>query len=396
MNKQKYDIINDIANKVRDIITKKYGTQQDLSGHCLQASDKIVQLLKEHKIKSKVISGYILLDDQLGWQYPYEYHYWVQCDGYFIDVTIEQFNNFLPYDIQSFPPICVFNKTPDCLVKRKPRSYNIRIAKQLIKIAKDIIGYRINLKNDQRECIKKYIDNYLQNNKKIDQDLLKQIFYKILTSSSSVDEFYKKYDKELFLTKQRKDKYEQNINKIMPIHGTGWNQFNINQHLCQKKSDKTYNVYFSIQFDSIQDINNYLRLLIQLQKHVIDLSDKQQSCIKFKTHATLVGLLNHNDTLKFYYYENNKDLGNKIESLVKKYISKFSLKQGSRRYTHGVDLPDKKSFGDLIASKLSKSFIYYIQQYKDRYDSDRYIDILQKNLEDMIQKAANKVIDQNK
>ena len=44
----------------------------------------------------------------------------------------------------------------------------IKVAKELIKIAKTLIGYRINLKNDIKENIKKHIDNYIIDGKKID------------------------------------------------------------------------------------------------------------------------------------------------------------------------------------------------------------------------------------
>lgn len=118
-----YDIIKKIAENVRNKIVNKYGTGDKLRGHCVEASDLIVEELNKHNIASKSPEGYILLDDTLDLQFPYDSHVWVEAEGYFIDVTIEQFNDYLKATDKPFPPICIFKKRPKNLVMEEP-TYN--------------------------------------------------------------------------------------------------------------------------------------------------------------------------------------------------------------------------------------------------------------------------------
>ena len=118
-----YDIIKKIAEQIRNEMVKKYGTGDKLSGHCIEASDLIIEELKKHNISSKSPEGYVLLDDTSGWEYPYASHVWVEASGYFIDVTIEQFNDYLKLTDKPFPPICIFKTRPKNVVMKKP-AYN--------------------------------------------------------------------------------------------------------------------------------------------------------------------------------------------------------------------------------------------------------------------------------
>lgn len=113
--------IKQIASEVRQIMVKKYGKGNNLSGHCVQASDLIIEKLKQVGItKIKSPNGYCLLDENCGFEYPYDDHVWVEACGYYIDVTAEQFNDYLSERDEQFPPICIFKKRPRCMALRKP------------------------------------------------------------------------------------------------------------------------------------------------------------------------------------------------------------------------------------------------------------------------------------
>ena len=98
----------DIASQVRKEFVDKYGN--NLTSQCIDASDRIVELLKEEGISAKTVDKYIFYDFDHDFIQPYEYHSWVEtADGYYIDVTADQFNHIMDYQ---YPEIIVSTELP--------------------------------------------------------------------------------------------------------------------------------------------------------------------------------------------------------------------------------------------------------------------------------------------
>ena len=92
-NEQLY---REIASQVRKEMVDRCGP--DLTSQCIDASDRIVQLLKEEGISARTVDKYIFYDFDHDFIEPYDYHSWVEtADGYYIDVTADQFNHIMNY-----------------------------------------------------------------------------------------------------------------------------------------------------------------------------------------------------------------------------------------------------------------------------------------------------------
>lgn len=113
--------VQKIAIQVRNEMVDKYGTDTDLSGHCIEASDRIVELLESQDIKSEAIEGWCMYDDEYyGSDRPYDEHTWVELsDGTYIDVTADQFNVAM-YEENKLGSI-IIGKMPDCMVYTEPK-----------------------------------------------------------------------------------------------------------------------------------------------------------------------------------------------------------------------------------------------------------------------------------
>ena len=96
-----------ICKQVRDELVNKYG-EDFLYGKCIEASDKIVELLNKEGIDAKTVEGWCVYDDDSGCSdRPYDEHTWVELeDGTYIDVTATQFQSFIEDDI---PDIIIGN-----------------------------------------------------------------------------------------------------------------------------------------------------------------------------------------------------------------------------------------------------------------------------------------------
>ena len=118
--KDKNGKIYQICKQVRDEFVNKFGQGTCLAGHCIDASDRIVELLSNIGIKAKTIEGWCVYDDEYyGSDRPYDEHTWVELDdGTYIDVTADQFNDGM-WDENKLPEIIIGNK-PDCMVYNEP------------------------------------------------------------------------------------------------------------------------------------------------------------------------------------------------------------------------------------------------------------------------------------
>ena len=115
------DIVKSCAKTTRDYIVNKYGTETDLCGKCIEASDCLVDLLINNGIKAKTVEGYIVYDiDENCSDRAWDEHTWVELDdGTVVDVTVEQFN-YQMYD--EYPPILI-DKNPHGYTYDRP-SFN--------------------------------------------------------------------------------------------------------------------------------------------------------------------------------------------------------------------------------------------------------------------------------
>lgn len=111
------DIINKICKQVRDEIVSKYG-EDNLYGKCIEASERIVELLKQNDVYATTIEGWCIYDDDSGCSdRPYDEHTWVElADSTYIDVTATQFQSFIYEDI----PDIIIGSKPDYMVYEEP------------------------------------------------------------------------------------------------------------------------------------------------------------------------------------------------------------------------------------------------------------------------------------
>ena len=86
--------IRDMLKTVRKYLEDKYGTGTNLTGHCIEASELVILLLKSMNYRdAKAVEGWCSFDDEYyGSDRPYDPHTWVECGKYYIDVTADQFN----------------------------------------------------------------------------------------------------------------------------------------------------------------------------------------------------------------------------------------------------------------------------------------------------------------
>lgn len=106
-----------VAQEVRNELDKKY---EDITGHCIEASDMIKERLGKLGIQSEVIEGYCIYDDDSSCtDRCYDEHTWVIVNGnVYVDVTADQFNSCL-YDCNQFPPVTI-STIPECMVIEEP------------------------------------------------------------------------------------------------------------------------------------------------------------------------------------------------------------------------------------------------------------------------------------
>ncbi len=127
-----YKDIIDTVVQARRIITNKYGTGQYLCGKCIEASELIATQLRIIGYDARTIEGYCWYDTSVEscTDSPSGEHTWVQVYGVsklsnkvlFIDITGEQFNFFLEYELD---PIEI-GSVPSCYHKGKPNNAYLR------------------------------------------------------------------------------------------------------------------------------------------------------------------------------------------------------------------------------------------------------------------------------
>lgn len=106
---------------VRLFMEKVYGTETDLAGHCIEASEYIVAILKTLGYnQAKTVEGWCLYDDPAGCSdRDYDAHTWTELDGLYLDVTADQFN---PYMDEAFEEIIMSEHLPFGMMIDEPDS----------------------------------------------------------------------------------------------------------------------------------------------------------------------------------------------------------------------------------------------------------------------------------
>lgn len=112
-----------VANYVRMAMVHQHSTQYglELYGTCIEACDMIVDMLHDIGISAKAIEGWCIYEDDASCSDRcYDEHTWVECEGYYIDVTADQFNSCMFCDLKE---IYVTKDKPKCMVYTEPE-YN--------------------------------------------------------------------------------------------------------------------------------------------------------------------------------------------------------------------------------------------------------------------------------
>jgi hypothetical protein len=122
-------IVEQVAEEVRNYMVGKLKNEinripegSDFSGTCIEASEMIVEKLKEKGIDSKTVEGYCIYDDEdYGTDRGYDEHTWVESiidgDFYYIDVVADQFEFGIYEEI---PPIIISKQLPYYIQYNEP------------------------------------------------------------------------------------------------------------------------------------------------------------------------------------------------------------------------------------------------------------------------------------
>lgn len=164
-----------------------------------------------------------------------------------------------------------------------------------------------------------------------------------------------------------------------------WSQFDINHSLPRKSQNRTYNYYITVAKER-KNIQAFISGIPKLFEILKKLSDAKQTPISFKTHQILDSFIDHNDSLKVYYYD--PALQQDIEQAVKEWLTTAGVKAASRTHTHGVDIKDQdgggSSFGQLLANQVTRQLDAIIAKYGNKYTAEQYYEWINKNMDGII------------
>ena len=118
-----FDKLFEVANDVRSHMVHTYG-EDFLHGKCIEASDMIVDLLKQKDVDAKAVEGWVTYDNPEGCtDRDYDEHTWVEVksleDTFILDVTATQFNHFMDED---YPPIIIAGELPYGFSYEEPKN----------------------------------------------------------------------------------------------------------------------------------------------------------------------------------------------------------------------------------------------------------------------------------
>lgn len=162
-----------------------------------------------------------------------------------------------------------------------------------------------------------------------------------------------------------------------------WSQININPNLPRKNAERTYNYYITVSKNQ-KNIGAFIRGIPKLFEVMKKLSDEKQSPIAFKTHRLLDAFVDHNDSLKIYYYD--PSLKDDIHAAVETWLNLAGVTIAPRTHTHGVDIKGANggSFGELLAKQVAKQVDGVIAKYGSKYTAEQYYEWIKKNMDGII------------
>lgn len=113
--------LNEIAVMVRNEMTSNYG--EDLGGHCIEASDLLVEKISELlQLEAKTVEGWCAFDNEYyGSDRPWDPHTWVEIPSLslYLDVTADQFNYGM-WEENEFPAIVIREGLPHGMQYEEP------------------------------------------------------------------------------------------------------------------------------------------------------------------------------------------------------------------------------------------------------------------------------------
>jgi hypothetical protein len=163
-----------------------------------------------------------------------------------------------------------------------------------------------------------------------------------------------------------------------------WSQVNINDNYEKKSgADRTYNFYVTVAKDA-DNIVRFMKGIQKLRGHLTQISNKHKTPIKYKTHSLLDAFVDHNDSLKVYYYDPN--LEKDIEDAVNAWMKEIGLKSTPRTHTHGVDIKGANggSFGQILENVITKKLDDLIATYGKKYTPEQYYHWIKTHMADII------------
>jgi len=164
-----------------------------------------------------------------------------------------------------------------------------------------------------------------------------------------------------------------------------WSERRFNSKLKRNSgNDRTYNYYITIDKDS-KNIQKFLSNLNKLDSKLQELSNNIKQPIAYKTHTILDMMVNHNDSLKIYFYDGK--IKDNIENIVKEWVIENNIALSNRSHTFGVDMKvdgEKTSYGDILSKIVAKQFEELIKKYGNKYSTDSYYDWIKNNMANII------------
>ena len=216
---------------------------------------------------------------------------------------------------------------------------------------------------------------YIKKVKRGDKPEGKSLFYDILTKPVN-----KRIDKEVWKNKENEaieiankwqEKFELGVQKKIL---TAWSSWVGNQNrISDENEEKTYNRYFTL-LKTPENIKKFIDSIIELHKNLKELSVREKKSILWKTKLEFIDMINHNDTLKIYWFDNS--IRQKINSVVETWINKNKIEMSKRSHEYGIDYgtigSSGKSFGQILGYLLEYPIVGIIMKNKNKTDEELF------------------------
>jgi len=168
----------------------------------------------------------------------------------------------------------------------------------------------------------------------------------------------------------------------LPWNSNGvWSQLDFNPNLKLKKDNTSYNFYVTIK-KTKQNINKFWISLRDLSNKIKSLSDTNQVALSFKTHTILDSMVTHNDSIKFYFYD--QSISNDVHNVVNAWLNENGIEISERTHTFGID-KSGNSYGQMLANTLTQYFSKIIIDHPQA-STDELVDYIKTNTPEVIKR----------